>query len=178
MAGGVTESVPKSMIHARALAVSMIYTDWHLVGILYFHTLSHSLIARRPWNLNGVRHVRFRAALTTSVRYALFLPIDGAPSSSSMYVPPLDCKRDLSGVFKPGRCDLFPEGSRDLVSEEVAEVKTVVARWAARCMSGRSAGSAEPMSATLGSTCDGIQNVVPYSSNCGGTSLLISYCNP
>jgi hypothetical protein len=39
----------------------------------------------------------------------------------------------------------------------------------------RSAGSDEPMIATVGSTCVGIQNVYPYLSHCGGIARLIVY---
>jgi hypothetical protein len=42
----------------------------------------------------------------------------------------------------------------------------------------RSAGSDEPMIATVGSTCVGIQNVYPYLSHCGGIARLICVYHP
>jgi hypothetical protein len=135
---------------------------------------------RAPYTGVWSEQFHCHAIYVSTYTYKLFCPLERlcTPSFSSMYVPPFEFRSVLSGVLAPGRCDLFPETSRDLVLELVADVKAVVARCAARFPSGRRAGSAAPMSATLGSTCDGIQNVVPYTSNCGGTRVLISYCSP
>lgn len=140
-------------------------------SILHTITVSHRFCERL---------VLRKITNTNSPIYALFCPLDRlcTRSSSSIYVPPFGCSSDLSGVSVRDRCDWLPGSSCDLVLELVADKITVMTRCAAPCSSGRRAGSAVPMSATLGSTCDGIQNVVPYTSNCGGTRVLISYASP
>lgn len=68
---------------------------------------------------------------------------------------------------------LFPLSSVRRV-DQVREAQICERRGATVMKAARNAGREAPINATVGSTCEGIQNVTPYLSNCGGMSLLIS----